>query len=299
MLLAAHASLLTFSLAVQAPAAPAPAPAEPAAAAPAKPAAAAPAEAQPSAAQPAQPAAAPVAPPAAGNAEPSAAALEAFARGEKLLMDDDNTRANLEAAVAAYDDALKAGLPPQRAAVVHSQKAMAYLRLGDLEPKDDRKLDIYKKGQAEAEKGIKLDPACAECHYQRGGNLGRWGQTRGVMRSLFILGDVKGAFKTALKHNPQHIDSMLALGLVDQKVPGFAGGSGSRAEAAFRAVLKKSPNHTRAMLDLAELLEEDDREEEAATWARKALDEKSPALPGEWRKFDRARAEKFLKKLGK
>ncbi|MDP2343005.1 MAG: tetratricopeptide repeat protein [Deltaproteobacteria bacterium] len=217
----------------------------------------------------------------------------AMSAGDRLLFDGADDRATYSAAIKSYDDAIAAGDAP---ALVWARKAEACLRLGDVESESDTKLKLYKRGQAAADAGIAKDPRCDACWFWRGGTLGRWGQTRGILDSLFLIGDVKGAFTQALAIDPANHDAVLSLALVDQNVPGFAGGSVERAEAAMRKVLSTSPHFTRAMLDLAELLGERGEKEEARRWATKALNEQSPLHPGGHRKFDLKRAKALLAK---
>lgn len=224
------------------------------------------------------------------------AAPEALARADKLLMEEDNTVANLQASLKAYDEALATGLAPPKAAWVHARKSMALFRLGDLASGTDAKCAWYKQGQKEAEKGIGLDPKCADAYFYKATNMGRCGEQRGVMQSLFMVKDVVGAFKTAVSVEPGHADSLLALAMVDARLPSFAGGSNSRAEAGLRNLLKQHPHFTRGTVALAELLADMGRKQEAVRLAEQVVQEPSPQSPGDWRKFDKPQAEALLKK---
>jgi tetratricopeptide (TPR) repeat protein len=212
---------------------------------------------------------------------------DAIARGEALLWDAGDDVASYTAALAAFDEA-----PAD--ARVHGLRAEAYLRLGDLQTNKAQKRSFYEKGRDAAKAGIALDPRCARCHFWLGANVGRWGQVRGVLESLFLLDEVKGAFQAALKADPAYLDAKLSLGKIDEAVPGFAGGSVERAEKAFREVIEKDPHFTRAMLDLAELLVREGKKDEGRAWTLRVLKEKMPSYPGEHRKFDVARAKRLL-----
>ena len=210
---------------------------------------------------------------------------------DALLKEGPDEKATYLAAINLYGTA-----PSDRApsATAWGHVAEAWLRIGDLEGDDDHKLAAYEKGLAAAEKGIALDDQCTECWFWKGADLGRYGQTKGILKSLSLLGDVKGAFQKVLAIDPKHMDARLSLGLIDQKVPGFAGGSVERAEVTFRGVLKDAPGFTRARLDLGELLWDAGKKDEARKLALSVLDEKAPLYPGEHRKFDVKRARKLL-----
>jgi Tfp pilus assembly protein PilF len=220
-----------------------------------------------------------------------------FKEGFRLLQTEDNTAANLEGAQNAFDQALTAQLSHRQQATVRAYKALTYLRQGDLEKPGDKRNRFLELGIQETKTATTVDDSCADAWFYRGAVTGRWAQEKGMVKALSYLSDIRGAFQNALKRDPHHTGAALALGLVEKQVPMLMGGSKSSAEKRFRGVLAESPHHTRAMLDLAEFLAEEDRTPEAITWARKARDEEAPAQPGEWRKFDRARALELLKKL--
>ncbi len=217
--------------------------------------------------------------------------VETLAQGEHLLFDASDDRATYDAAMRKFDAVIAAGDAP---AVAWARKAETSLRLGDLATTAPAKLALYEKGQAFADDGIARDARCGDCWFWRGANLGRFGETRGVLNSLFGLNDVRNAFAKALEIDPKNDDAVLSLAIVDQKVPGFAGGDIKRAESTMRRVLKASPGFTRAMLDLAELLWERGENDEARRWAQKAIDEKNPLHAGSRRKFDLKRARSLL-----
>lgn len=219
-----------------------------------------------------------------------AAAVATVVDGDRLLDDAADDAKSYEGAIAVYD-ALLAQAP---SAALYARKSKALLRLGDVQKTDKAKQAKFDQGVAAADAGIALDASCAECWFWRSANRGRWGQVQGVLKSLFLLDEVKGGFQKVLAIDPGHVDAKLSLGLVDKEVPGFAGGSVERAEAAFRAVVKEKPRFTRARLDLAELCWKNGNEDEAIALAQGVVDEKAPLHRGEHRKFDVKRARALL-----
>jgi tetratricopeptide (TPR) repeat protein len=213
-----------------------------------------------------------------------------IADGDRLLDDAGDDAKSYEGAIAVYD-ALLAAAP---SADVYAKKSKALLRLGDVQKTDKAKQAMFDKGVAAADAGIALNAKCAECWFWRSANRGRWGQVQGVLKSLFLLDEVKGGFQKVLALQPGHADAKLSLGLVDKEVPGFAGGSVERAEAAFRAVIKEKPAFTRARLDLAELCWSNGKKDEALALAQGVVDEKAPLYRGDHRKFDVKRARGLL-----
>jgi hypothetical protein len=214
-----------------------------------------------------------------------------LAQADHLLRESTDDVAAYQGAITLYDAMIAAGDAPSS---VYGSDAQAYLRLGDLQKDEDTKLATYKKGEAVADAGIAKDARCASCWFWHGATLGRWGETRGIMQSLFILGDVKSAFQKVVAIEPDNYDAALSLALIDAKVPGIAGGSLERAETAMRKVVAKAPRFTRARLDLAEVLWDAGKKDEAKSLVDGVVAEKDPMHPGEWRKFDVKRAKKLL-----
>lgn len=222
----------------------------------------------------------------------AAAAPASLEEGIRLLENAGDDVKSYEGAIQIFA-ALNAE-PTTKNANHYALASKAYLRLGDVQKTDAAKQAMFDKGVSAADEGIRLDARCAECWFWRSANRGRWGQVQGVLKSLFLLDEVKGGFQKTLALDPKHADAKLALGHVDKEVPGFAGGSVERAEAAFRSVVKAYPRFTRARLDLAELCWSTGKEDEARSLAQAVLDEKAPLYAGDHRKFDLKRARGLL-----
>jgi tetratricopeptide (TPR) repeat protein len=216
----------------------------------------------------------------------------------QLLHEEDDTPKNLEEAHKAFALVFAAPLSPREMAEAHGFNALVYLRQGDLEGNEKKKIAFYESGMEEAKAAVAADDSCADAWFFKGATVGRWAQQKGMVKALTHLGDIRGAFQAAVKRDPHHPGALLALAIIESQVPALMGGSSSGAEKHFRAVLTENPHHTRGMLDLAEFLMNDDRKPEAIQWAKKARDETAPAFPGEWRKFDKARANALLKQMG-
>src|SRR3989304_295662 len=58
-------------------------------------------------------------------------------------------------------------------------------------PAPGRNAEACGQGREAAKKAIELAPRSAAAHFWYGTNTGRWGQTKGVVRSLFLLPTVQ------------------------------------------------------------------------------------------------------------
>lgn len=226
------------------------------------------------------------APPAPGDSK--------LAEARSILLNLDDSPEHLNQVLADCEQAIALGLSAPRKAEAQAWKALVYMRFGDHAKDTDQKLQFYDKGRQEAEAGIAADARSALAHFYRGANMGRWGLARGVIHSLFMLKDVRSEFERVRELDPRNLDALLALAKVDQEVPGIFGGSRERAEKLVRTALAEDPHFTRGMLDLAELLDKTGRRGEALTWVKRAQTESAPTRPGEWKNYDRWRAEHLL-----
>src|SRR5262249_49640505 len=78
-------------------------------------------------------------------------------------------------------------------------------------PAEDEKLAAFDRGRQAAKRAIELAPRSAPAQFWYGINTGRWGQTKGIMRSLFLLPTVKEAMQTAIAIDPAYVPAY-ALG---------------------------------------------------------------------------------------
>lgn len=58
-------------------------------------------------------------------------------------------------------------------------------------------------------------------YYWRAANIGRWGQTKGILDSLFKADDMRDDLEKAVNSNPDHGDSYHVLGMLYDSVPGI------------------------------------------------------------------------------
>lgn len=225
-------------------------------------------------------------------------AVDPLAEPRRIVEVEANTPANLKRAIALYEAALAdATLPARTRSDGWSDVSRAYMRLGDLESNSAAKLALYEKGQAAGKKGEDIDGKNPAAIFWGTANMACVGRTKGVMNSLFMIGDLKKNLNRTLALDANFHFARNTLGEIDHAVPGLAGGSDARAEAGYLEVLRRNPHFTASMVRLAQLKRDNGDDDEARQWAQKVLDEKSPALPNDWRKFDVVDARAVLKSL--
>jgi tetratricopeptide (TPR) repeat protein len=79
----------------------------------------------------------------------------------------------------------------------------------------------YEKGEELALQALELDPDNHHAIYWKASNVGRWGQTKGVLNSLFKAGPMREDLEKAVSIAPHHADSYYVLGALYYSVPGF------------------------------------------------------------------------------
>lgn len=169
---------------------------------------------------------------------------------------------------------------------------------GDVRAKTpEEKLDAYDRGRQIAKRAVELAPKSAAARFWFGANTGRWGQTKGVMRSLFLLPTVKDAMEAALELDPAYAPAYGLGGNIYYEVPGFVGGDLDRSEAMFRKGLALDPHYTSLRVGLARTLLKKGRAAEARREALAVLEEKAPSNPADWTVKDVPQAKALLDRI--
>lgn len=152
----------------------------------------------------------------------SADVKDLMSKGDELYAE----RENLEKAKEAqklYEEAIN--LDPKNYEA-HWKLAKTIYYIGQRSP-EDRKVSIFEKGVEIAKKAVAIEPNKPEGHFWLGVLYGVYGEARGVMKSLFLVDDIKEEMNITLKLDP-NIEGggpYRLLGRMYYKLPGIAGGS--------------------------------------------------------------------------
>jgi cytochrome c-type biogenesis protein CcmH/NrfG len=169
---------------------------------------------------------------------------------------------------------------------------------GDVRARDaQEKLDAYEQGRQAARRAAEIEPRNARAHFWYATNAGRWGQTKGVLRSLFLLPEVKRGMETALELDPRFPPAYVLAGTVYYEVPGLFGGDLERSERLFRAGLEVDGRFTGLRVGLARTLIKRGRPAEARRELQAVLDERAPSNLADWTVKDVSEARALLATL--
>lgn len=159
---------------------------------------------------------------------------------------------NIKEAIASLEQVIQTD-PTNGAAYWVLSKG--YLYLGDLVEKD-QKLTTFEAGKAYAEEAVVLLPDSADAHYWLSALIGRIGQTRGVLQSLFMVNPMKAELDRVLELDPEYPSAYFVLSLLYTEAPGWPLSIGNKEKAlenASRAV-ELDPDNIEFKVNLAKVL---------------------------------------------
>lgn len=163
---------------------------------------------------------------------------------------------------------------------------------GDVRAKDDEeKLAAYDRGRQLGERAVELAPKNPEAHFWYAVNTAKFGQTKGVLRSLFLLPTVREEIGIILALAPEHPGALQLAGSVELGLPW---GDLDKAEADFRKALKIDPHYTSVRVELARLLIKRGQYGEARKELQRVLNEKEPRFLADWTVKHTKRARELL-----
>jgi tetratricopeptide (TPR) repeat protein len=192
-------------------------------------------------------------------------------------------------------DQLEAALSRDRQVDTMVMLAFVHFLYGDVRATTtEDKLAAYDRGREIGKRAVELAPRNPEAHVWYGINTGRWGLTKGVMRSLFLLPTVRQEVDATLALDPRNLRALALSGNVFLEVPGLFGGDRDKAEEQFRKALAIDPHFTVARVDLARVLIAKGRYADARQELQRVIDERAPNSIADWTVKDLPRARELL-----
>lgn len=161
----------------------------------------------------------------------------------------------------------------------------------------EQKLDAYDRGRRAARRAVELDPRNVGAHFWYATNTARWGQVKGVVRSLFLLPEVKRDIDTVLALDPMFTAAYALAGNVYYEVPGLLGGDLAKAEAMFRKGLELDPHFTAMRVGLAKTLIRRGHVAEARHELERMLADPAPTNRANFTVQDVPEAQKLLESI--
>jgi tetratricopeptide (TPR) repeat protein len=159
------------------------------------------------------------------------------------------------------------------------------------------KLAAYERGREVGKRAVELAPRSHDAHLWYAINTARWGQTKGIMRSLFLLPTVRQEIDTVLALDSRSVRGHALAGNVLLELPGLVGGDRAKAEEHFKTALAIDPRFTVLRVDLARAYIAGGRYAEARRELQRVLDERAPTIVADWTVKDVPRARALLDEI--
>jgi tetratricopeptide (TPR) repeat protein len=165
----------------------------------------------------------------------------------------------------------------------------------------DEKLKIFKQAMDLSKKMIALRPNRVEGHYWLGVHTGSYGETRGVLKSLFLKNDIISEMNksAAIDGAYEGGGAYCVLGRLYFKVPGLFGGSNKKSRLNLEKCRQIAPKNATNLRFLAETYWDMGEKELAIKTLQELLDMVAdPDMVPETEK-DKAEGRKLLVKYKK
>ena len=200
---------------------------------------------------------------------------------------------NLEASYEKYEQALE--IAPENADI-YWRIARYYYNKGMNATVKESKMNFFVNVQEWSQKGIAVDNNNLECHYWYAVGMGKYGDTKGVLKSLSLVNPIKDECNLIIKRDPNHAGANHVLGVMYRKLPGFAGGSLELSLKHLKIAVQNEPTDTIHYLELANTYIAMDEKEKAKENLNILINIKYPEDPVQANE-DRKEARKLLEKL--
>lgn len=170
------------------------------------------------------------------------------------------------------------------------------LRLGERQNAKTEKLAAYTRAERLLKKAVELAPRDPQAHYWLGLAMGRGGQVRGMLRSLFLVGPLRREMRTVLKLDPGNGGAHHVLGEMLLEIPVVAGGDKRKGVEELELAARLEPDYSPHFTALAEAYIAAGQKAKAKAALEHIAAIRSPADPGEYdENVQQSRA--MLKKL--
>jgi tetratricopeptide (TPR) repeat protein len=167
--------------------------------------------------------------------------------------------------------------------------------IGTHGPKAERRAAL-ERGVKAGETAVRLAPGRPDGHFWLAANMGTLAESFGLVQGLKYRGRIRDELERVIAIDPAWGEGSAesALGQWYAAVPGIFGGSRKKAEEHQRRALAINPESRNALLNLADVLIEEGRKDEARTLLQRVVD--APIDP-EWAPEDREQTRQAAARL--
>jgi tetratricopeptide (TPR) repeat protein len=132
---------------------------------------------------------------------------------------------------------------------------------------------LWAAGRDAGRHALALAPDCVPCHLFTAINMALYGESVGVVKMLFTVGEIRNLLERSYALDPgfAYCAAPRLLGLIDHKLPRLLGGDRDRSRRYFQEAIALDPDGPLNYQLYAELLEDENQIEEALRLARRGL----------------------------
>lgn len=127
----------------------------------------------------------------------------------------------------------------------------AYFYLGQRTDDKKEKISLYERSLEWGDKGLEKFADEEGLYYYKAAAYGKIGETKGVLKSLFLVDDIKENCQKTLEINPDHPGANLIMGKLYRKLPGWKGGDIEKSLEHLIKATELEPNYSGHWMALA------------------------------------------------
>ncbi len=172
-----------------------------------------------------------------------------------------------------------------------------YYQLGDEAEKKDEKLKLYNAGKEYSKKAKKLDDNSADAHFWYVVNLGRIGQTKGVLHSLGSVPEIKKEIDKILDIDSTHTGALDVKAMLYYELPGLLGGNLNKSMEALNKAIAFDSNYALLYVDMGKVYIKKKDYEKARWYLNKVLEIENPTYEADYILDDKPDAIELLKEI--
>jgi tetratricopeptide (TPR) repeat protein len=178
-----------------------------------------------------------------------------------------------------------------------SEYARVYYLLGDAASTKEEKLALYEKGRDLAKRAVKLDDKAVWAHFWYIVNVGRIGQTKGVLNSLASVPEIKKELDRIFELDPRHTGALDVKAMLYYELPGLLGGNTDKSYEALKQGIAIDSNYSLLYVDMGKVLIKKKEYDEARWYLKKTLEIKAPTYEADFVLDDRSDALELLEEI--
>ena len=185
---------------------------------------------------------------------------------------------------------------PNNVRALYELSKVCYL-LGDEALEKDAKLKLFYRGRDYGESAIELDEESPDAHFWYMVNVGRVGQTKGVLNSLVLVPTVREEIETVLELDPKHTGALDAQAMLYYELPGLLGGNLNKSIESLNKGIALDSNYTLLYVDMAKVYIKKKDYDKARWFLNRALAITTPTYEADHVLDDKPEALELLEEI--